>query len=166
MPGDDTRCLASMGNYVFDTQTLIDIVTPNEEEPLRDMGGDVIPALAGHGAGILRRPPQPHADPAGAGREVLPLGPVRLPSVRHLPDLAVRGESRQDPSQCEDRAEAEQPGPPSTPSRGGDEPCSRDEEGCTSGRSGPQAHRRNGQPGPQPSGCCLGLVPGARGRRG
>ncbi len=45
MPGDDTRCLASMGNYVFDTQTLIDIVTPDEEAPLKDMGGDVIPAL-------------------------------------------------------------------------------------------------------------------------
>lgn len=49
MPGDDTRCLASMGNYVFDTQTLIDIVTPNEEEPLVDMGGDVIPALTRQG---------------------------------------------------------------------------------------------------------------------
>lgn len=49
MPGDDTRCLASMGNYVFDTQTLIDIVTPNEEEPLFDMGGDVIPALTRQG---------------------------------------------------------------------------------------------------------------------
>ena len=24
MPGDPTRCLASMGNYVFDTKTLID----------------------------------------------------------------------------------------------------------------------------------------------
>jgi len=45
MPGDDTRCLASMGNYVFDAQTLIDIVTPNREAPLTDMGGDVIPAL-------------------------------------------------------------------------------------------------------------------------
>ena len=30
MPGDDERCLASMGNYVFDTQTLIDVVTPRE----------------------------------------------------------------------------------------------------------------------------------------
>ena len=49
MPGDDTRCLASMGNYVFDTQTLIDIVTPNEAEPLVDMGGDVIPALTRQG---------------------------------------------------------------------------------------------------------------------
>ena len=49
MPGDPTRCLASMGNYVFDTQTLIDIVTPNEDEPLIDMGGDVIPALTRQG---------------------------------------------------------------------------------------------------------------------
>ena len=49
MPGDDTRCLASMGNYVFDTQALIDIVTPNEAEPLVDMGGDVIPALTKQG---------------------------------------------------------------------------------------------------------------------
>jgi glucose-1-phosphate adenylyltransferase len=49
MPGDPTRCLASMGNYVFDTQTLIDIVTPNHDEPLVDMGGDVIPALTRQG---------------------------------------------------------------------------------------------------------------------
>jgi glucose-1-phosphate adenylyltransferase len=28
MPGNDEMCLASMGNYVFDTQTLIDVVTP------------------------------------------------------------------------------------------------------------------------------------------
>ncbi len=44
MPGDDTRCLASMGNYVFDTQTLIDVVTPSEHKHT-DLGGDVIPAL-------------------------------------------------------------------------------------------------------------------------
>ena len=49
MPGDDTRCLASMGNYVFDTQTLIDIVTPNPTRPMTDMGGDVIPALTSQG---------------------------------------------------------------------------------------------------------------------
>ena len=49
MPGDDTRCLASMGNYVFDTKTLVDIVTPNQEHPLTDMGGDVIPALTRQG---------------------------------------------------------------------------------------------------------------------
>jgi glucose-1-phosphate adenylyltransferase len=49
MPGDDNRCLASMGNYVFDTQTLVDIVTPDQEHPLTDMGGDVIPALTKQG---------------------------------------------------------------------------------------------------------------------
>jgi glucose-1-phosphate adenylyltransferase len=44
MPGDDTRCLASMGNYVFDTQTLIDVVTPREDQ-YTDLGHHVIPAL-------------------------------------------------------------------------------------------------------------------------
>ncbi len=53
MPGDDSRCLASMGNYVFDTQTLIDIVTPNQERPLTDMGGDVIPALTNEGVAYV-----------------------------------------------------------------------------------------------------------------
>jgi len=48
MPGDDTRCLASMGNYVFDTQTLIDVVTPRENQ-YTDIGGDVIPALTEEG---------------------------------------------------------------------------------------------------------------------
>ena len=51
MPGDDTRCLASMGNYVFDTQTLIDVVTPKENQ-YTDIGGDVIPALTE--AGVAR----------------------------------------------------------------------------------------------------------------
>jgi glucose-1-phosphate adenylyltransferase len=44
MPGDTTRCLASMGNYVFDTQTLIDVVTPRENQ-YTDLGSHVIPAL-------------------------------------------------------------------------------------------------------------------------
>lgn len=44
MPGDDTRCLASMGNYVFDTQTLIDVVTPGTEQ-FTDLGSHVIPEL-------------------------------------------------------------------------------------------------------------------------
>jgi glucose-1-phosphate adenylyltransferase len=44
MPGDDSRCLASMGNYVFDTSTLIDVVTPREDT-YTDIGGHVIPAL-------------------------------------------------------------------------------------------------------------------------
>ena len=47
MPGDSTRCLASMGNYVFDTQTLIDAVTPGRLTGLpHDIGGDLMPALA------------------------------------------------------------------------------------------------------------------------
>ena len=48
MPGDDSRCLASMGNYVFDTETLIDVVTPRDNQ-LTDIGGDVIPALTESG---------------------------------------------------------------------------------------------------------------------
>ena len=48
MPGDDTRRLASMGNYVFDTQTLIDVVTP-VEATYTDLGGHVIPALTALG---------------------------------------------------------------------------------------------------------------------
>ena len=48
MPGDDERCLASMGNYVFDTQTLIDVVTPREST-YTDLGGHVIPALTKQG---------------------------------------------------------------------------------------------------------------------
>jgi len=50
MPGDPTRALASMGNYVFDTETLVDIVTPTaDEEQPTDIGGDVIPALTRDG---------------------------------------------------------------------------------------------------------------------
>lgn len=50
MPGDSTRCLASMGNYVFDTQTLIDIVTPTgDDNVLTDIGGHIIPALTARG---------------------------------------------------------------------------------------------------------------------
>lgn len=48
MPGDDQMCLASMGNYVFDTQTLIDVVTPRENQ-YTDLGSDVIPALTADG---------------------------------------------------------------------------------------------------------------------
>ena len=49
MPGDPTRSLASMGNYVFTTKALIDIVTPTDDFGPKDMGGDVIPALANSG---------------------------------------------------------------------------------------------------------------------
>jgi glucose-1-phosphate adenylyltransferase len=50
MPGDPTRCLASMGNYVFDTRTLVEAVTPRTDELKRnDLGGDVLPALTAEG---------------------------------------------------------------------------------------------------------------------
>jgi glucose-1-phosphate adenylyltransferase len=50
MPGDDSRCLASMGNYVFNTKTLIDIVSPTGEDDLyTDLGGHIIPALTAQG---------------------------------------------------------------------------------------------------------------------
>ena len=53
MPGDPSRCLVSMGNYVFETQALVDVVTPGGEDQRRtDIGGDVIPALAA--AGVAR----------------------------------------------------------------------------------------------------------------
>jgi glucose-1-phosphate adenylyltransferase len=54
MPGDSTRALASMGNYVFDTQTLIDIVSPTGEDTIAtDIGGDVIPALTRAGVSYM-----------------------------------------------------------------------------------------------------------------
>jgi glucose-1-phosphate adenylyltransferase len=49
MPGNDEMCLASMGNYVFDRETLIDIVTPKADGEMNDLGGDVIPALTASG---------------------------------------------------------------------------------------------------------------------
>ena len=54
MPGSDDMCLASMGNYVFDRETLIDIVTPKKDQDgadsaMNDLGGDVIPALTASG---------------------------------------------------------------------------------------------------------------------
>ncbi len=50
MPGDDTRVLASMGNYVFSTSTLVDVVSPSASSAAAtDLGGDVIPALTAGG---------------------------------------------------------------------------------------------------------------------
>jgi len=50
MPGDPTRALASMGNYVFDTQTLVDVVSPTGTDSIAtDIGGDVIPTLTRSG---------------------------------------------------------------------------------------------------------------------
>ena len=50
MHDDPTRALASMGNYVFSTKTLVDVVTPaGEDQANTDVGGDVIPVLTSAG---------------------------------------------------------------------------------------------------------------------
>ncbi len=53
MPGDTTRALASMGNYVFSTSTLVDAVSPRGGKSLPDIGGDVIPMLTAAGEARL-----------------------------------------------------------------------------------------------------------------
>ncbi len=55
MPTDPTRALASMGNYVFTTDVLIDAVARDAamKDSNHDMGGDIVPMLANEGcAGI------------------------------------------------------------------------------------------------------------------
>jgi glucose-1-phosphate adenylyltransferase len=51
MPGNDAMSLASMGNYVFDTETLIRAVTEDAEDPesKHDLGGNIIPNLVKEG---------------------------------------------------------------------------------------------------------------------
>ncbi|MEZ5219661.1 MAG: sugar phosphate nucleotidyltransferase [Ilumatobacteraceae bacterium] len=54
MPGDPTRALASMGNYVFTTEALIDAVTPAADgSGPSDVGGHVIPALTAKGEAYM-----------------------------------------------------------------------------------------------------------------
>jgi glucose-1-phosphate adenylyltransferase len=54
MPGDDTRVLASMGNYVFTTSALVDAVTPSADQDIAtDMGGHVIPAMTARGEAVV-----------------------------------------------------------------------------------------------------------------
>ena len=55
MPGDDTRCLASMGNYVFDADVLVDSVTKDHdlEGSRHDMGGDIVPSFVAQSAGYV-----------------------------------------------------------------------------------------------------------------
>ncbi len=52
MPGDPTRVLASMGNYIFTTEFLIDAVTRDaaNESSNHDVGGDIIPLLVDDGS--------------------------------------------------------------------------------------------------------------------
>src|ERR1043165_6629941 len=49
MPGDPEQVYASMGNYVFQTQTLIDLLEKDSQHPEsnHDFGRDILPKLAG-----------------------------------------------------------------------------------------------------------------------
>jgi glucose-1-phosphate adenylyltransferase len=49
MPGDSTRVYASMGNYIFSTRTLLDLINEDAKDPKshHDFGKDILPRLAG-----------------------------------------------------------------------------------------------------------------------
>jgi len=49
MPGDPHRVYASMGNYIFSTPTLLELLTANAKTPgsHHDFGKDILPRLAG-----------------------------------------------------------------------------------------------------------------------
>jgi len=51
IPGDDDHCYVSMGNYVFTTKALIEILKEDAADPasVHDMGGNIIPMLTEKG---------------------------------------------------------------------------------------------------------------------
>ena len=55
LPDSPDEVLASMGNYVFDADVLIDAVTRDSirEGSNHDMGGDIVPAFVNEGAGYV-----------------------------------------------------------------------------------------------------------------
>jgi glucose-1-phosphate adenylyltransferase len=54
MPGDPTKCLASMGNYVFEKDVLLRELQEDEnlEESRHDFGHDILPRLVKKGAAV------------------------------------------------------------------------------------------------------------------
>jgi glucose-1-phosphate adenylyltransferase len=52
MPGDPGHCYASMGNYVFDANVLVDALRKDaaDEDSRHDMGGNIIPMLVADGS--------------------------------------------------------------------------------------------------------------------
>jgi glucose-1-phosphate adenylyltransferase len=52
LSNDPTMAYASMGNYIFDTDVLIDALRKDasDDESRHDMGGDIVPMLVGQGA--------------------------------------------------------------------------------------------------------------------
>jgi glucose-1-phosphate adenylyltransferase len=51
MPDDPSRVYASMGNYIFSTSTLVDLLKADAQDPesVHDFGKDILPKLAGSG---------------------------------------------------------------------------------------------------------------------
>ena len=51
VPGDDENCYVSMGNYVFSTGALLDVLKADAADPasVHDMGGNIIPMLTEQG---------------------------------------------------------------------------------------------------------------------
>ncbi len=54
MPDDDSKCLASMGIYVFKTSTLIDLLKADaaDESSSHDFGKDIIPSIVRSGGAV------------------------------------------------------------------------------------------------------------------
>jgi glucose-1-phosphate adenylyltransferase len=52
IPSDPTMAYASMGNYIFDTNVLVDALRKDavDDDSRHDMGGDIVPMLVGQGA--------------------------------------------------------------------------------------------------------------------
>ncbi len=55
MPGDPTRCLASMGNYVFDREVLVRELAADQSlaDSRHDFGRDILPRLVTQGASVI-----------------------------------------------------------------------------------------------------------------
>ncbi len=51
IPGDDENCYVSMGNYVFSTDALLEVLKADAADPasVHDMGGNIIPMLTEQG---------------------------------------------------------------------------------------------------------------------
>jgi glucose-1-phosphate adenylyltransferase len=72
IPSDPTMAYASMGNYIFDTDVLVDALRKDaiDDESRHDMGGDIVPMLVGQGAAQaynFLENEVPGADPRDAG---------------------------------------------------------------------------------------------------
>jgi glucose-1-phosphate adenylyltransferase len=55
MPGDPAKAFASMGNYIFSTDTLLDVLREDadDQETRHDLGGNIIPRLTDRGEAFV-----------------------------------------------------------------------------------------------------------------